>query len=131
CYRGGKYDGGDARIQKALRFVEQDAALKSKLNEQMALDNRIAGVIESISPSAAFLDKARELEKLDTTTFNWRAVLKTPPIIGVGIALLVLIGWGIYFALNRMQNFPGKDSAMRMVEITDEMSGMALEPEVA
>src|SRR5205823_2263293 len=30
-----------------------------------------------------------------------------------------------------MQNFPGRDSAMRMVEITDEMSGMELEPKVA
>ena len=43
----------------------------------------------------------------------------------------MVIGVLIYFGLDWMENFPGKDAAQRMIDMTEEMTGIELEPKIA
>lgn len=131
CHRGGKHDGDDARIRKAIQFAEKDAGLKNKLDEQIAFDARATSAIGTICTRSSLIERIKEIEKPAGHAFNLRAMLRTPPVLAMLIALLVLAGLGIYFGLSRMEDFPGKDDAMRMIEITEEMTGVEMEPKTA
>lgn len=131
CHREGAHAGEDARIQKAIQFAEKDAGLKRKLDAQIAFDSRAAAAIGAICPRSSLIDRIKEMEKPAGHSFNLRSMLKTPPVLAMAIALLVLAGLGIYFGLSRMEDFPGREDAMRMIEITDEMTGVEMEPKTA
>lgn len=131
CHRGGQHGGDDARIQRAIQFAEKDAVLKMKLDEQMAFDSRAVSMIGMICTRSGLLERIAEIEKPESRPFQLRAMLLTPPVLAVGIALLVLAGWGIYFGWNRMEDFPGKGDAMRMIEVTEEMTGVEMDPKTA
>jgi hypothetical protein len=57
-----------------------------------------------------------------------KAVLLQPVVLAILIGTVVLLGWGGITLWNRAHSFSGKDSAIRMVEVNDEMTGMEMEP---
>jgi len=54
----------------------------------------------------------------------------TPPFLAGALALLVVIGVLIYFGMAWMEDFPGRDTAEEMIDKTEEMTGIELEPKV-
>lgn len=130
-FRGGRHDDSDPRIQKAVRFTEGNPELKARFEEQKAFDSRVASAIEAIEPPSDFVEKIQELRLSEGRPINWGAVLKSPAILSVGIALLVMLGWGIYIAMSRMEDFPGREATIRMIDINEDMSGVELEPKSA
>jgi len=130
CYRPGKPGALDPQFQKALRIAEGVPEMKATLDAQVEFDDRQVGAIKTIAPGEDFLNKIDgTLEHLQKG-FQWSA-LKQPPFLAGLIAILVVIGVLIYFGLDYMENFPGKDSAERMIDMTEEMTGIELEPKVA
>jgi hypothetical protein len=128
CHRPGEVPGEDARVQKAARAAARDETLKKKLAAQIALDERCARLVNSIALPLALVEKLAALpEPEETHRFHWRAGLKQPPILAACIAFAVMIGWGIYFAVNHFDEFPGKEKVEQMVALNDEMSGMEME----
>lgn len=129
CYRPGKPELQDPQIQKALRVAEGVPDMKAVLDSQIEFDERQAKLIRSIVPPDSFLDKIDGTLETLQTGFQWKT-LKQPPFLAGAIALLVVIGVAIYFGLESMENFPGRDAAERMIDMTEEMTGIELEPKV-
>lgn len=129
CYRPGKMDSQDPQIAKAVKIVDGVPELKTALGAQIEFDDNQAKIIETMAPGEAFLDKIDStLENLQKG-FQWSS-LKQPPFLAGAIAVLVVIGVLIYFGLDWMQKFPGRDSAEEMIDTTEEMTGIELEPKV-
>ena len=129
CYRPGKPELQDPQIQKALRIAEGVPDMKAALDAQIEFDERQAKLIRSVVPSEPFLDKIDATLENIQKGFQWNT-LKQPPFLAGAIALLVVIGVAIYFGLEAMENFPGRDSAEQMIDMTEEMTGIELEPKV-
>ena len=130
CYRPGKPGASDPQFQKALRMAEGVPEMKAALDAQVEFDDRQAEIIKTVSPGEEFLNKIDgTLENLQKG-FQW-SVLKQPPFLAGLIAILVVIWVLVYFGLDYMAQFPGKESAERMIDMTEDMTGIELEPKVA
>jgi len=130
CHRPGASGLQDPQAQKALRIVEGVPELKAALDAQIEFDDRQAQTIATMVPGEEFLDRIDStLENLQKG-FQW-SVLKQPPFLAGAVAILTLLGVLVYFWLDWMQNFPGKDSAEQMIDMTESMTGVELEPKVA
>ena len=128
-YRPGNPELQDPQLQKALRVVEASPEAKAALATQVEFDDRQADIIRSITPDEEFLNKIDDKVEALQKGFQWSA-LRQPPFLAGALALLVVIGVMIYFGMAWMQDFPGKETAEQMIDMTEEMTGIELEPKV-
>ena len=126
-YRPSNPELQDPQMQKALRLVESSPEAKAALAAQVEYDDRQAEIIRSITPEEAFLNKIDDKVESMPKGFQWSA-LRQPPFLAGALALLVVIGVLIYFGMAWMQDFPGRDTAEEMIDKTEEMTGIELEP---
>ena len=131
CHRPGTRPD-DARIQKAVKLAGRDDRLKTQLAGQTEFDERVLREIDELALPEGLAERMQAcMPDSVRSSFQWRMLIRQPAFLAVLIALLVIGGWAIYFAWNRMQSFPGKENAAQLVEINDEMSGLELEPKSA
>ena len=126
-YRPGKPELQDPQAQKALRVVEAAPEAKAALTAQIEFDDRQAAIVRSIEPGEDFLNKIDGVVENLQKGFQWSA-LRQPPFLAGALALLVVIGVLVYYGMNWMQDFPGKETAEQMIDMTEEMTGIELEP---
>lgn len=129
CCRPGA-QGQDSAVQKAVRMAGGIPDLKAALASQIEFDDRQAAMIRRIAPDEIFLSKLDGAFECLQKGFQWGA-LKQPPFLAGAVAVLVVIGVLVYFGLDWMESFPGKETAERMMDMTEEMTGIELEPKVA
>lgn len=130
CHRAGNSAPQDARVQKAVRLAADCADTKAALDAQTAFDDALVAQIRSIEPGDEFLHELAAAFRAPSGGFQLSA-LRQPPFIAGAVAVLVVIGVLVYLGMNMAENFPGKDVAVRMLDMTEEMTGIELEPKVA
>ena len=128
CHCAGLPGTEDPRVAKAVRVAEKDAAMKAAMAKQRELDARNLAAVEQVMLPPSFLSKLASGLPATGRPLSGKAFFLQPVVLTILIAALVLLGWGGVTLWNRAQDFPGKDSVMRMVEINDEMTGMEMEP---
>jgi hypothetical protein len=131
CHCAGLPGTEDPRIVKAVRIAEKDAALQGELARQRAQDARHLTAVEQLMLPQALLAKLASGKEASGPALSGKAALRQPVVLAILIGALVLLGWGGVTLWNRAHAFPGKDSAIRMVEVNDEMTGMEMEPKKA
>jgi hypothetical protein len=129
CHREG-LAGEDALIVKAVKMASRDNDLRVELAAQTEFDRVFVSAIAELEIPEG-LGERIESERSPGSGLSFANALRQPAFVAVLIAVFVLGGWGIYIAWNRMENFPGRENAARLVEINDEMSGVELEPKTA
>lgn len=129
CHRPGRPETQDAAIQKAVRIAEGMPDLKAALASQIEFDNRQADIIRGIVPDENFLNKIDDTFERLQKSFQWSA-LRQPPFLAGASAILVLLFVLVYFGPDWLDGFPGREAAEQMIEMTEEMTGIELEPKV-
>jgi hypothetical protein len=127
CYRPGKQL--DPRIIKAVRFAEGDPALHHVLDEQMDFDEQIVEAIHSIQPPDNLRAKLAELSA-DPAIVKPRAKLRWfhPSVLAIALGVLLIIGVGVWIALEGGDDFPGRASVEKLLTVPAGMNGTELEP---
>lgn len=128
CHCPGLPGTEDPGIAKAVRMAEKDAALKDELAWQREFDERQINALEQVMLPQALLGRLAADPGTAVRPFSGKGALLQPVVLAILIGAAVLLGWGGVTLWNRAHDFPGKDSAIRMVEVNDEMSGMEMEP---
>jgi len=117
CHSGPERECADPGIRKALNFAATHETLKAKLRAQKELDERANSSISAISLPADLEGKLQAFDKMPARPpVGFTRALRQPPVLAVGIALLVMLGWFIYSALVRSDDFQGKDDVMQMLD---------------
>ena len=127
CHCAGLPGTEDPRIVKAVRVAEKDAVLQGELAKQREMDGRNLAAVEQVMLPQAVLTRLAGQAPC-APALSGKAALMQPVVLAILIGALVLLGWGGVTLWNRAHSFPGKDSAVRMVEVNDEMTGMEMEP---
>lgn len=125
-YRTGQ--PADAKIQKALRLMEGDEVLKREFREQNEFDSGVLTLIQQIRPPQGLLQNISEGDAVPERPRIDKALLRQPPVIAALIGLAVMLGFLIYFWLDHLSSFPGREAVFRMIGVTQQMSGVELEP---
>lgn len=124
CHRPWLRAEDDPRIAKALRAAERDPALKAQLASQLQLDEQCQRAIGDIQPPADLAARIAAIPAHEEERgFDFKTFARQPAFLAIVIALVVFLGWGIYAAMMRMEDFPGREDVERMVEINDTTTG--------
>ena len=118
----------DPVLAKAARAAEKDSELRRRLREQGEFDEQIMGAIRYIQPPENLRKKLAELGAKSVAPPTFRQQLRHPAILSALAGVLLMAGFLIHSEINRSAEFPGKEAVERMIAMTDEMSGVELEP---
>lgn len=127
CHRAGREP--DSRMQKALRMADGDAELGKLLRAQQEFDDRIVGVILQINPPDDLRAKLGSLnEAAGAVPRKLRTHLFTPAILAALAGVLLIVGIIVFFVLESMADFPGREAIEGMMETTSNLNGGEFEP---
>jgi hypothetical protein len=119
---------GDSSVKKALRLAEKDPALNAQLAKQVEFDRQLVGVINSIQPPENLVQKLRSAcTQAQPETPKLRAHAFHPAVLTAILGVLLIVGFVAWTVLERMEKFPGRDAAERMLSTTSKMSGVELD----
>jgi hypothetical protein len=127
CYRPGKR--ADSRMEKAVKFAEQDPELARVLKEQIEFDEQITDVIHYIKPPDNLRQKLSDLSaRPRAEKTRLRRHIINPAVLTAILGLLLLGGVIVFLIMERMEKFPGRDSVEGLIGTAAKMSGVELEP---
>ena len=126
CCRPGS--SKDPVLVKAARVAEKDSELRRRLREQEEFDAQIMSAIRYIQPPENLRKKLAELGAKSVAPPTFRQQLGHPAMLSAVAGVLLMAGFLIHSEMNRSAGFPGKEAVERMIAMTDEMSGVELEP---
>jgi len=121
CHCGPERECEDSKIRKALKFAAQSGELKDKLQRQVELDASALKWISGIGLPADLEETFHAKDQPSKSSFSLKRALRQPPVLAVIIAVLVLIGWFIYSAVIRADNFSGRESVQQMIDTTQQI----------
>lgn len=126
CYREGKR--ADAQTEKAARVAESEDGLRKKLHEQKYFDDRIIEVVHGITPPENLREKLTSLSaRPPGERRRLREQVSQPAILAALAGVLLIIGIIVFFSMERMESFPGREAMRRMIASTNRLSGTEFE----
>lgn len=124
CHVGPGVQSQDPGIQKALLFAEKDGGLQHQLKAQMEIDGAVVDYIDRIEMPPEI---EVQLAALDTRSGSgngkWMGFLRQPPILALAIAVVVMLGWLIFYLVNSRDDFPGREDVLQMIATANTMKG--------
>jgi hypothetical protein len=128
CHCAGLPGTEDPLIARAVRAAEKEPALQAELARQRGFDERALAALDQVILPQPLLARLAAGPAAEARPLSGKGALLQPVVVAIFIAAAVLLGWGGVTLWNRAHSFPGKDDAMRMVEVNDQMTGMEMEP---
>ena len=126
CHRAGREPDGSLR--KALRRAEGDAALREMLRAQEEFDARITRVIQGVTlPQNLHVKRGTLPEGVAGGGRKLRAHLGTPAILAALAGVLLIVGIVVFYVMESMEDFPGREAIEAMIETTGKLSGAEFE----
>jgi len=126
CYRPGKRT--DSKTEKAARFAGEDPELSKVLSEQVQFDEQIVDVIHFIKPPEDLRQKLSELgDKPVAEKARRRSQWANPAVFTAILGVLLIVGIVVFFILDRMEKFPGREAVENMLTGAGKMTGTELE----
>ena len=127
CFRPGQTCEG--RMQKAVKFAEQDPELQKKLSAQIEFDEQIIDVIHYITPPDNLRQKLSELSAQPRAEkAGLRRQMINPAVLTAILGVILLLGVTGFLIKERMEKFPGRESVEGLLGTAAKMSGAELEP---
>jgi hypothetical protein len=127
CYRPGK--AADARMDKAVRFAQEDAELSKSLTEQIEFDQQITDAIHFIKPPEDLVKKLNDLRvKAGVEKKGLRSQMINPAVVTAMLGVLVILGIVVFFVLDRVDKFPGREQAESLMSAAGKLTPSELEP---
>jgi hypothetical protein len=126
CYRTGKKI--DSKMERAVRLAEEDPELKQKLSAQMEFDEQIIEAIHFIKPPENLRQKLTDLSaKPREEKTRLRKQMINPAVLTALLGLVVIVGIIVFFVMERMEKFPGREAVENMLASSSKLSGTEFE----
>jgi hypothetical protein len=127
CYRPGK--PVESKMEKALRFAEEDPELQRAFGAQKEFDEQIIDVIHYIKPPENLRQKLSDLSiapRAEKTRLRKQVI--NPAVLTALLGVVVILGIVVFFVMEKMEKFPGREAVESMLGSAGKMSGTELEP---
>jgi hypothetical protein len=127
CHRPGR--NADGNIEKAVRVVEEDPELKKTFDEQVEFDTQIIDVIHFIKPPENLRQKLSDLGlKPRADGARLRRQVINPAVLTALLGVVVIAGIIVFFVIDRMEKFPGRELVENMLGAAGRMNPKELDP---
>lgn len=118
----------DSSTKKAVKIAEKDPVLSTQLASQVDFDGQLVGVINSIQAPDNLGRKLRAAcTQTDAKKPKLRSHAFNPAVLTAVLGVLLIVGFLAWTVMERMEKFPGRDAAERMLSTTSKMTGVELD----
>jgi len=115
-------------MEKAVRLAEEDPELKKALGEQIEFDEQIIDVIHFIKPPENLRQKLSDLSvKPRAEQTRLRKQVINPAVLTALLGVLLILGIVVFFVMDKIEKFPGREGVENMLGAASKMSGTELE----
>ncbi len=110
-------------------MADADPELGVQLKGQVALDERLVRVIQSIEAPQGLITRLSAFTRSDSRGEGpLRSQLLHPAMLPVLLGVVVILAFLVWERVENAASFPGKGSVARMVAVAQGMNGTELEP---
>ncbi len=118
----------DSRVAKAVRFAENDEALRGELRSQEEFDAQMVEVIRYIQPPGDLWAQLNQLGETRAPGRSKRRQFLNPAVFCAVIGLLLLVGFAAWRLVQAADEFPGRGRVETFIKMNDKMNALELEP---
>jgi hypothetical protein len=116
----------DPRCQKAMKAIENDAASRARLAEQVAFDQQMVELVRAIRAPQDIRARLEKNQVAAAKEKRSREAIVAISAVVLGIA--VIAGLLVYQGMQSRKAFPGREALEGLVSSANRMSGVELEP---
>jgi hypothetical protein len=118
----------DRAMRSALETARTVPAAAAALTAQHQFDVALAGLVSRIPIPREAEEYFLNAALIKGTKRNWKRTARHPAILATALAVLVLAGTGIFFFLERLHEFPGSETAKRLLTVANSSRRSDFEP---
>src|SRR5437764_12270850 len=118
-------------LDRAMRVAIQRARHGKKaasFGQQQAFDAAIARLVRAIPVDAQIAEWFVNENLIPVVARGWKKIVRTPVVIAIAIALLVIGSVVAYRVYERLNDFPGADKARRLLTVGASNRSVLLDP---
>lgn len=119
--------GTDHRMRVAIMRAKRKGPLAAEFSNQQGFDRAIAALVKNIPVSAEISEWFRNEKLIPQKRRGWRRLVRNPVVISIAVALAVITGVVVVNILEGMKQFPGSDTARKMLTVAAGMRGVPVD----
>jgi len=120
--------GTDRRMRIAVLRAKRKGPTAVAFGHQQNFDRAMAALVRDIPVSAEISEWFRNEKLIPQKKRGWRKTIRNPVVLSIALAVAVIAGVLVFNILERMNDFPGSDSARKMLTVAGSMRGVQLDP---
>lgn len=116
------------RMRIAVLRARHSKKLSAEFANQQAFDKAIAELVKATPFSDEVSEWFRNEKLIPTHKRSWRKFVFNPAVISVALAMLVIAGVVAYNVNERLRDFPGSGTALKLLSVASATRGGQLDP---
>lgn len=118
----------DRKMRVAIQRVKGKGPSAAAFAQQQAFDRAVAKLVHDIPVSAEISEWFRNEKLIPQKRRGWRRTWRNPVVLSIAFALAVIAGVVVFIVIERMNDFPGSNSARKLLTVASSMRGVQLDP---
>ncbi len=118
----------DRAMRSALEIARTIPEAAASLTAQQQFDQALAGLVRRIQIPPAAAEWFVNANLIRGEKRSWKKTARHPAILATALAMLVLTGIAIFFFVERMHEFPGSETAKRLLVYASSTRRYQFEP---
>lgn len=119
--------GTDRRMRVAVLRARRSSRTSTEFSNQQAFDKAIATLVQTTPVSNEVSEWFRNEKLIPKSKRTWRKTARNPAVLSAALALAVIAGIFVLIVMERMNEFPGSETARKMLIIASSTQGAQLD----
>ncbi|MFL6539333.1 MAG: hypothetical protein ACJ8HU_01070 [Chthoniobacterales bacterium] len=120
--------GIDRRMRIAVLRARHSKKLSTEFANQQAFDKAVAELVKATPFSEDVSEWFRNEKLIPTNKRSWRKFVFNPAVLSVVLAMLVIAGVVAYNVSEQLHDFPGSDTALKLLGVASTTRAGQLDP---
>ncbi|HEV3409411.1 MAG TPA: hypothetical protein VG095_03895 [Chthoniobacterales bacterium] len=120
--------GTDRRMRIAVVRARKGRHTAKDFSVQQAFDQAVARLVQATPVSAEIAEWFRNEKLIPQSKRTWRKTARHPAVLSAALAVAVIVGVAVFMITERMKEFPGSDTARKLLTVASATKAGQLEP---
>src|SRR6266705_2743005 len=113
---------------RSMRSTVFRARTSNEFANQQSFDRAVAALVRSIPIPPEIADWFSSKDFVSPSKWTWKRMARNPAVLAVGIALAVIAGVFLLHLLDHLHDFPGSETARKLLTIAASTRSVLLDP---
>lgn len=120
--------GTDRRMRVAVLRARRSRTTAKDFAQQQTFDKAMAALVQTAPVSAEIAEWFRNEKLIPQSKRTWKKTARNPAVLSAALAVAVIVGVIVFIVLERMKEFPGSETARKMLTIATATRSDQLDP---